>query len=112
MVVIRHEAVRQYTYETFRPVLINKTEAVLVVVGTEEDIALVRTAIEDMVVFAVFVLHGTMSLLQDILPKASVELGEPSEGYIPQSLAYLKSTLTVRYETFAISGGRRLNWFF
>lgn len=30
-------------------------------------------------------------------------------GYVPQSRAYRKSTLTVRYETFAITGGRRLN---
>ena len=83
MIVIWHEAVRQYTHEIFCPVLINKSLAVNVVVWPEEDLVLVRTAIEDMVVSAVFVLHGKMNLLQYSLPKASVKLREPSEGLHP-----------------------------
>jgi hypothetical protein len=61
--MIRHEAVRDDTHPVLKPVLLDKPQAISVVVGTEEDLTFVRTTIEDMVVFVVFVLHCAYELV-------------------------------------------------
>jgi hypothetical protein len=120
MIVIWQEAISLNLNIIPGEILPHQFHAIHIVSVFQKQVLPVRTAVVDVIigVFFVFHMYGLSGLEVDVLEpsegheQATEAFGRLQIAHVPQSRAYRKSTFTVRYDTLAISGGRRLNWLF